>query len=420
MVDLQILNKILKDKSVNILTKNNLTAEYFNSYSDEFDFIQNHLNNYGIIPDMESFLAKFPDFEVLNVNESESYLVDTIREEYLYSKAVPVLTKLSELMQTDSFEAVRFLQKELPNLTLSGKIIGTDIISNSVDRYNDWLAASKNQDNFFIPTGFQELDDIITGFHLGEELVVLFARTGQGKSWVMIKMLEHAWKIGKRVALLEPEMSANKVGYRFDTLHKNISNKALNRGQSIDDYENYITDLQAKDNPFFVSHPKQFENNVTVTKLKNWCIQHKIDILAIDGISYVADERKQKGDSVTSQLTHISEDLMQLSIDLNIPILVVVQSNRDGAKQDDLSVDNIRDSDGIAYNASLVLSIQQKEAGLQIAINKARNARAGDKLIYMWDIDNGKFTYIPNPKMQGDTEKAENLRRRYDASEEEF
>ena len=57
----------------------------------------------------------------------------------------------------------------------------------------------------FIETGFKELDDVLGGFHLGEELVVIFARTGQGKTWVSLKMLEHIWKMNKRVGLLEPE-----------------------------------------------------------------------------------------------------------------------------------------------------------------------------------------------------------------------
>lgn len=96
-------------------------------------------------------------------------------------------------------------------------------------------------------------------------------------------------------------------------------------------------------------------------------------------------------------LTNISEDLMDLSIELGIPVLVVCQSNREGAKEEDSpNIENIRDSDGIAYNASLIISAKQKEEGLQLSIKKNRNGKNGDNLIYTWDIDRGTFNYLPS------------------------
>ena len=133
----------------------------------------------------------------------------------------------------------------------------------------------------------------------------------------------------------------------------------------------------------------------------------------------MTDERMQKGDNKTTQLTNISEDLMQLSIDLKIPVIIVVQSNRAGEVNEDLELSNIRDSDGIAYNASTVIAIQQKQEGLQLKLVKSRNAKMGTKLIYMWDADLGKFEYIPQSERgEEDEEKAEDLRRRYNDKEE--
>ena len=61
-------------------------------------------------------------------------------------------------------------------------------------------------------------------------------------------------------------------------------------------------------------------------------------------------KRYKKGDNKTISLINISEDLMALSIELGIPILVVVQSTRGGVKNADSEgtpeLENIRDSDG--------------------------------------------------------------------------
>ena len=91
MVSLQIINKVLASQDYTIIEKNLLTQEYFVGYENEYKFLQDHVNKYGNVPDKESFLSMFPEFEFVEVNESDSYLVDTIREEYLYYKSVPVL-----------------------------------------------------------------------------------------------------------------------------------------------------------------------------------------------------------------------------------------------------------------------------------------------------------------------------------------
>lgn len=419
MVELQLLNKILKDGNDSILTENNITSDYFTDYIEEYEWIINHKNKYGNIPDTETFLSTFQDFDIIAVSESTDYLVNTFREEYLYKQIVPVIQKSADLIQSNSYDVVDYLKTQLPNLKIVQSIKGVDIIAQAKERYEEWVELRNNHDSHFLQTGFEELDEEIGGLHCGEELCVLFARTGIGKTWVALKILEHNWKMNKRIGLLEPEMSANRIGYRFDTLHQHISSKSLYRGDDIQGYDKYINRLSSSDVPFFVTHPKDFEKKVTVSKLKSWVEQNNIDILCIDGITYLTDERRQKGDNKTTQLTNISEDLMQLSIDLDIPVIIIVQSNRGVEKGADLELENIRDSDGISHNASIVISIQQKEEGLQLAINKSRNAKFGTKLIYMWDAEYGKFDYIPQPaRGEEDEEKAEDLRRRYNDKEE--
>ncbi|NLA24197.1 MAG: hypothetical protein GX879_04445, partial [Bacteroidales bacterium] len=255
---------------------------------------------------------------------------------------------------------------------------------------------------WYITTGFEELDDIMKGWAKGEELIVLFARTGQGKTWVLTKSLAHAWQIGNNVGYISPEMGPDRVGYRFDTLYKNFSNRKLIWGDEVEGYGDYIKELAKFKNPFIVATPLDFQKKITVSKLKNFIISNKLDILGIDGITYLTDERYKKGDNKTIMLTNISEDLMGLSMELEIPIIVVVQSNRSGVKTQDSEgtpeLESIRDSDGIAHNASKVISLRQTGAGLEFGIKKHRDGSSGGKLLYYWDIDKGKFNYIPSDK----------------------
>ena len=92
---------------------------------------------------------------------------------------------------------------------------------------------------------------------------------------------------------------------------------------------------------------------------------------------------------------------MELSMELRIPILIVVQANRSGVVEkgttDTPELESIRDSDGIAHNASKILSIHQKEHGvLTMTVKKQRFGAVGGKLTYNWDINAGEFQFIPS------------------------
>ena len=404
MVTLQIISKILQTSSNAIVEDNLLGVEYFVGYEKEFNFIQSHKEKYGNVPDKATFLAEFPEFDLVEVNESDRYLVDTVREENLYYRSIPIIQKAAELLKTDSNAAAEFMMQNAPTLQPNYQLGGVDIVSQASVRFEEYKDRKANQDKWYFESGFQELDDIIHGLQRGEELFVLFARTNQGKSWILAKMCAHVWQTGFNVGYISPEMSASSVGFRFDTLTSRFSNRGLMWGKddSADaEYEKYINDLQTRTNRFMVATPADFGRRITVSKIRNWVKQYKLDMVAIDGITYVSDERGRNNDNKTTSLTNISEDLMSLSVELKIPILVVVQANRSGVGvgEDDGTpeLESIRDSDGIAHNASKVISIRQKQNGvLEMGIKKQRFGAVGGKLNYTWDIDTGDFTFIPS------------------------
>lgn len=401
MVQIQILSKVLATGNINIIEDNLLTEDYFLGYEKEYEFIQSHYKKYGNVPDEATFLSQFPDIELVEVNESDKYLVDKIREENLYYKAVPVVQRIAELLTNDANDAAEYMLNAIKELQPSYTMQGVDIISNAKDRLQQFKDRKENQDNWFFTSGFPELDDIIHGLQRGEELFVIFARTNQGKTWILEKIVTHIWQLGFNVGYISPEMTANSVGYRFDTLYKNFSNKGLmwsNNNVSEKEYDSYIDELITCKNKFIVGTPADFDRNITVSKLKRFVVEHKLDVLAIDGIKYLRDDRGKRNDNVTTSLTNISEDLMILSVELGIPVLVVVQANRSGSVQEESGtpeLESIRDSDGISHNASKVISIRQTKLGLEMGIKKNRYGAVGGKLLYNWNIDTGDFMFIP-------------------------
>lgn len=403
MAALQVIGKILATKDLSLLRKYGLSREHIHDprLQDTYDFIENHYREYGNVPDIATVTEFFPDVvsQLVPVGESDKYIAEALWEDHLFHLSSEVIQKSAELMQTNAVEGVEYLQSQLSTLSAKLNIKGTNIISTAEERLNLW-ERKHNGEIFYIPTGFHELDAKIEGFAPGEELVVLFARTGVGKTYVLTKMLTESWRSGRVVGLIEPEMSAQKIGYRFDSIHGHFSGSALNYGRDLAEnetkYREYIAELKERQTPFYVANPKDFGGRVSVSSVRSFCEANKVEVLAIDGVSYMVDERGKTNDSVTTALTNISADLMELSIELGIPIIIVVQSNREngvasGSKPD---LSNIRDSDGIAYSASLVLTLYRKNSALHLDLLKNRNGPDNIVLAYDWDVDLGRFAFL--------------------------
>jgi len=418
MISLQILSKCIASGNIDIIENNQLTEEYFVGYEEERNFIVEHYKEYGNTPDKATFLSKFPDVELVEVNESDRFLVETIQEEYLYYKSVPIVQRVAELLKSDANAAAEYMIQATKQLQPNYSLGGIDIIADAKQRYEEYLDRKEHQNDWFFTTGFPELDDAIHGIRRTEELFVIFARTNQSKSWVLEKITSHIWELGFNVGYVSPEMGASSIGYRFDTLYSNFDNKGLMwSGSGVEDekYESYIEELSKKDNKFIVATPNDFDKKITITKLKNWIKKYKLDAIAIDGITYLSDERGQSRDNKTTSLTNISEDLMSLSIEMKVPVLVVVQANRGGVIDKDAEdlpeLESIRDSDGIAHNASIVLSLRQKDNILMMQSKKQRIGSVGKKIAYMFNPNIGEFIYTKSDEEMPIREKPTQERR---------
>lgn len=422
MVQVQIISKILETSDNSIIEENFLTDEYFIGYEEEFAFIQEHLKKYGNVPDKATFLSRFPEFELVEVQETDRYLVDTIREEHLYQQSVPILKHMAELLKENSNAAAEYMATQLSVLQPNYDLGGVDIISQAEKRYEQYKKRKEDPDKWRYESGFKELDEQIDGIERSEELFVIVARTNQGKSWMLEKICSHIWGLGANVGYYSAEMSDTKIGYRFDTLMSHYSNRGLlSGGSDVDEqkYSDYIQELGQKQNCFIVSSPKDF---TTVTEFKNWIRKFKLDVVAIDGLAYLTDERGKKNDNKTTSLTHICEDLVSMSIEMGVPVLAVVQANRTGVMGEDNDgtpeLESIRDSDGISHNATKVIALQQKKDNvLEIGIKKHRNGFRGGKLKYTVNFNTGEFTFIPS---HDDGEPQERTRRKADSQDAKF
>ena len=419
MIELQVINKVIGEGDLQAFLDNGINNNHFPYYKKEFNYILEYYNKYKQVPSPETFLTKFPEFKSFVVRESATELIDNLKEEKNFDTGVGILEKGASIMKDNPTEGLQWIKTQLNNLSFENSYKGEDIVAAASKRYENYL--NREVSNDFIQSGFKELDELIGGYHKGEELVVIFARTGEGKSFYLIKTLQEVWSQGYNVGLITPEMTAERVGYRFDSSLTHLSNQGLLRGDKIEqgEYKEHINSLHGKSG-FRVIRRDEFPyKDVTVSKIRDWITQNNIEVLGVDGISYIRDERANKNDNKTTQLEHISNDLMELSIELGIPILVVVQANRTGIINKSLdkyilSLGAIRDSDAISHNASKVLSLIYEDTVSYIGIAKNRDGIKNTVLKYSWNPDRAKYIYIPdNDNITNNEQQKEELKNKF-------
>ena len=396
--EIKILNKVLDTGDISLIRNNDLGPEYFPVYQNEYKFIVDHFQKYGNVPDQLTFMGQFKNFDLIPTRESDDFLLDSIKEDFVFTNLMPVMQKAHSLSKDGAIEAVNYLRGQLPKLEVTTSTSAIDITKEGADlRFDKYI--NRSQVPSFIGSGFDELDNIIHGFEMGEELVTLLARPNQGKSWLLTAFGMAAWLQNYRVGMYSGEMEATNLGYRFDTLYKQFSNRNLTFGneQEAERYRQYIEFLKKWPVPFFIKTRTEMGGRATVPKLERFVEANELDYLIVDQFSLVDDYRCNKMDQTRTQYSHIAEDLFGLSCKYKIPVIAASQAHRVGVDGIDEppTLEDIAESDGIAQNSSKVISIRQKEGTLQMKMRKNRNEGLGNMLVYTWDIDKGVFTYIP-------------------------
>ena len=402
----QVINKILQNKDYSFITLNNLTVDYFFNYKAEFEFIKAHYDAYHTVPDRLTFLASFPDFVVQDVSEPDNYLVEQLYNDYNQSFLAARFNGMKKLLEADDTAgAMKYFQESLDKLHTGSALQCTDIMKDT-SRYERFLDMTANQAKYFISTGFVELDKIITGIDRRNENMVIAARTGVGKSWLLLTMAAAVSKQGLTVGIYSGEMSVDKVAYRIDTLLGKIDNRKISRGDLYykDYYKSYLDSLACSGyGAIKVLTPKDIAGPATVDALQAFIEKEHLDILFIDQYSLLEDNSRAK--VAHEKVANISKAVKNLQVLKQIPIISVSQMNR--TKNEDKTQDTtqIALSDRIGQDATVILMLDKQEAEdpnqrdshkVTINIVKARDGGDGRKLEYLWNFNTGDYRYISN------------------------
>jgi replicative DNA helicase len=391
-----------------------IDTSFFPGYEKEFEYIRDYfekshlLDGKGEVPNSVSFTAQFPDFTVFSPGTAVKTIMHDVRELKLYTMLRNVLEKGANMTsEQDSYEATTYLVTALKDVNRFAKNElggGNDIIRRANERLSDYIKRLELGGMLGVPTGDKRMDKALHGW-LPEDFIVLFARTNEGKSWLILYYMLHAWLANKKVAFYAGEMNALMMGYRFDTLYKHFSNRGLISGnpilggaevgnKTIEEYRNYIEQLTTGDDKgFTVFTQKDFDGKITPDQMKILQDKYEFDIWGLDQFTQMDDNKRS--DVARIRFGKLSEQLYSFTEEYQIPVIGVHQANRKAAEnkknnsERSPELEEVFDSDAIMQNATRGISWTQIEGGAKAKVVKNRYGEKGLEFHYSWIIDLG-------------------------------
>lgn len=391
---------------LHMVQNNGVISEYeradifsYKFFTSDYNYLQFVLNRYqttGTVT-LGELCIKFPEFptDYSGASQNVEFLIYQLKELYVYNQLYAAVQDGQTRFPNDGIQLLGFLEDTIKDLRAVLPIKEEyDLIAHAHERYDRYIQTS-NDPNAFIPTGFPEIDQLIGGWSRSGELAAFLARMGMGKTWILIYSCIAAWRAGFRCGFISIEMGKYDIGYRMDTVMSGLSNSALRRGDAVDmkEYERYLTMLEGKTG-ILLRSKKNFQGHITPSAIQAWIKNQKLDIVFLDGIGYVESERRNASNkSEASTITDVSEDLMAVSTDLGVPIIITVQANRGGAdRTQNPGLENVRGSDGVGINASFVSSIAYPDDShriLSLEVLKCRFGEMGGRFNYDWNPNYG-------------------------------
>lgn len=376
IAQVQLLNRVLASKDITILA--GLSKDHFFVYPDEYEFIVSHYKEYGVVPDIETFIDHFPEFQRLEVSESVDYLIKKLIDDLFYKKMIPITSDFNhEAVNGDIVSATQTLTSRstevLSDLTISSQDI-TDLAKN----FQTWIQPDTSG---ILPSGYEELDDLIGGIRKKGGLTIVQGATGQGKSWVLIWMMHYMSLKGKNVIFYSDEMSKEEITKRLWAIH-------IKRPVEFFDipHKDLTYDLSGK----IVILSRSDISGDVIDGLSNFALAHSADAIIIDGIKYMRDAKSDK--KGYEQMEDACIRLMQESQRRDCAMIAAAQSNR-GAETAGSGKGTIAGSYDMLGIATAVIALNRENDDFILSVEKSRHSSDGKKFVYTFDWDTSTFTY---------------------------
>lgn len=241
-----------------------------------------------------------------------------------------------------------------------------------------------------LATGFHDYDRITNGLH-PTEITIIAARPSMGKTSLAMNIAEHvAVNLGEQVLVFSLEMGRQQVVQRLLCSRARINLHRVRDGFLAERDFPAITAAASKigESKLTIVDNKFAYIDALVARTRRAKAQQGVKLVVVDYLQLLK-ARGFKPSDRQQEVSHISGTLKNLAKDLNIPILVIAQLNRnpDGRSGGKPRISDLRESGAIEQDADTIALLVRGE--IYEEDEDARSQMAGEAQLIIAKQRNG-------------------------------
>ena len=411
-VGIGLLKSLYADRTVSFASLYNrgITAELFPGEEHTlFSYIERFYLEYGSLPSVETVVANTNialDWSNLP-DEPLAYWANKVKDRHLLASAARHCDRLRAVLANGRVEEVRETIDRLHTETeQSGDLHSIKLLSEiASDVVIDHNNVQQSTSLPGIPFAFPFLNSI-SGGAMGGDLISLVGKSATCKSYFLLNDALFAHDNGHTVLFFSMEMPLLQCGRRLISLRSKVNYTRLRLGRvsyfGIDRIQQEIAEM-SREVPFYLISGGMFG---TVDKFYAQVKQYKPAIVFLDGAYLMRPAQRNNTGKKWEKATNVLENLKQIALTENIPIILTYQFNRGPASG---TLDGIGTTLTVSQLSSIVFATEhwrespdsRDVSSVQYKIIKVLKGREGETGKIKIELDFDNMTFMQNEIIAG-------------------
>jgi replicative DNA helicase len=307
-----------------------------------------------------SYLSILPDAVPSAANLS--YYLEIVKEKYLLRKMIHVCTdvvgrvydyqgEVDALMDEVERDILRISEARVQAHTNNIK----DLVKKAISTIEDFHQRQGMLTG--IASGFSDLDKMTSGFH-GGEMIVIAARPSMGKTSLAMNIAEHVAIEEKiPVGVFSLEMTSESLVLRMLCSRSRVNLRNVREGFLAERDFPKLTGAAGKlaGSPLFIDDSSGLSILQLRAKARRMHQQYQIKLFVIDYLQLLHSTAR-RAENRQQEIADISSGIKALAKELNVPIIVLSQLNRELEREKNRKprMSDLRESGAIEQDADLV------------------------------------------------------------------
>jgi replicative DNA helicase len=219
-----------------------------------------------------------------------------------------------------------------------------------------------------VRTGFMDLDELLAGGYKRGDLVILAARTGVGKTSLMLNFARNA-AIGQHgtVALFSLEMGGEQLAMRMLSAEAGVEMARLRLGRHTEREEAQVMHAHGilGGAAIYIDDSAVLSVPEIRAKCRRLQAEHGLDLVIVDYLQLL--HGAGRSDTRANEISQISRALKELAREVNVPVVAAAQLSRavETRTPHIPMLSDLRESGSIEQDADIVMFIYREDVYLR-------------------------------------------------------